>query len=71
VTLRVPATIPRTPKLGGSNWGVQSLPKRNSSTGTISKKPIVGTISERTIAVVVRTERIAQRAKAQRIARSP
>ena len=67
----MPATIASTPKLGGSNWGVQSVPKRNSSTGTISKKPIVGPISEITIAVVVTTERMPQRARRPWMAFSP
>ena len=71
VTLRVPATIASTPKLGGSNWGVQSVPKKNSSAGTISKKPIVGPSREKTIAVVVRTERMPQAARRPWMAFSP
>ena len=63
VTLSVPTTIASTPKLGGSNCGVQSVPKRNSPIGTTSKKPIVGPIREMTIAVVVSTERTAQKAR--------
>jgi len=63
VTLRVPTTIASTPKLGGSNCGVQSVPKRKSPIGTTSKKPIVGPIREMTIAVVVRTERMPHRAR--------
>jgi hypothetical protein len=66
----VPATIASTPKLGGSNWGVHSVPK-NSPTDTTSKKPIVGPISETTIAVVVRTERTPQSASSPWIAFSP
>ena len=67
----MPATIARTPKLGGSNCGVQSIPKKNSSAGTISKKPIVGPSREMTIAVVVRTESTAQKASSHVIAFSP
>ena len=64
-------TIASTPKLGGSNCGVQSKPKKNSPAGTTSKKPIVGPIREMTIAVVVRTERTPQRASRPWIAFSP
>ena len=71
VTLRVPTTIASTPKLGGSNCGAHSVPKRNSSMGTTSKKPIVGPIREMTIAVVVRTERTPQAARRPWMAFSP
>ena len=67
----MPTTISRTPKLGGSNWGVHSVPKRKSETGTTSKNPIVGPIREITIAVVVITERIPQKARRPWMAFSP
>ncbi len=67
----MPTTIASTPKLGGSNCGVQSVPKRKSPTGTISKNPIVGPISEITIAVVVRTERMPQSASSPWMTFSP
>ncbi len=63
VTLRVPTTIGRTPKLAGSKLGLQSVPVRKSIGLTSSKKPSVGPIREKTIAVVVRTESRPQKAR--------
>ena len=63
MTLRVPTTIGRTPKLAGSNVGANSVPKRKSVIGTSPKNSIDGSSSEMTIAVVVTTERTAQAAR--------
>src|SRR5918994_2348453 len=73
VTLMVPTTTRKTPKLAVSSLasGAQSLVEKKSPKETSPKKPIVGDSREITIAVVVATETTAQRASRPSITRSP